>query len=261
MIWRARDSLFTCLSIASIGVLWEIVVRVGRIEPYVLPSFTTTLLSLWKNRADLVANAIYTGMEATFGFTLGTGFALISGALAGEFELVKKALEPILVFSQVVPKVALAPVFIIWFGFGAESKIAIAALICFFPAYIACARSIGSTSEDLVIQGLLVGQSRASLLVSLKLPMAATAVMSGVRASSLLAVVGVVVGEFTGSDRGLGAVILEASGRFDTPLVLAAVISVSIVGAVMYLLVALFEVWIFQKYGHRPRTSATPTNV
>jgi NitT/TauT family transport system permease protein len=153
----------------------------------------------------------------------------------------RKLLFPYIIASQAVPKLALAPLFILWFGFGMTSKVVITALICFFPLLENTVMAIKYTDKQKQELFKMLGASRWQTLFHLKIPAGMPGIIAGLRVAVVLAIVGAVVGEFIGGSDGLGAVIIASQGMMDTPLMFATLILLTAMGMVLYQAVQLLE--------------------
>ncbi len=168
-----------------------------------------------------------------------------------EIKWLARVLSPYIIASQAVPKLALAPLFVLWFGFGMTSKIVITALICFFPLLETTMTAIRQTHPDKKNLFRVLQASRWQTLIHLKIPEGLPSIMSGFRVAVVLALVGAVVGEFIGANKGLGALIIASQGMMDTPLMFAVLILLTLFGMLLYGLVNLVEKRLFKKYFYR----------
>jgi len=158
--------------------------------------------------------------------------------------LVESFVYPLLVFSQSVPKVAIAPLFVVWFGFGVIPKVIAAFLLGFFPVIVATVQGFKSIEPDVIDLARSMGASPLKVFIKFRLPQAMPAIFSGLKVSVTLAVVGAVVGEFVGSNSGLGYVLQKANGTFDLPLMFAALVILSMIGVLLFLALELIERWV-----------------
>ena len=168
-----------------------------------------------------------------------------------ELKWLRSLLSPYVIASQAVPKLALAPLFVLWFGFGMSSKIIITALICFFPLLETTMMAIQQTHKDKQNLFRVLQASRWEKLIHLKIPEGIPSIMSGFRVAVILALVGAVVGEFIGANQGLGALIIASQGMMDTPLMFAVLILLTLFGMLLYGLVNLVEKLLLKKYLYR----------
>jgi len=182
-----------------------------------------------------------TSVETLIGFALGCIIGFMAGVILGEIAFLRKLLWPYVLASQVVPKLALGPIFIVWFGFGMTSTIVITALICFFPLLENTMTGLQSVSPDKRDLFRMLGASRWQTLIRLKIPSGLPVIMAGVRVAIVLALVGAVVGEFIGGSSGLGASVITAQGMMDSTLMFALFIVITALGLLFYQLTVLAE--------------------
>lgn len=214
---------------------WEAVVHLLEVPKYIMPAPSGVLLALIDGLHDgtLLSNAWVTVVEVVLGLLFGGLFGFFLGILLAEFPMVNAAARPFLVASQVTPKTALAPLFIIWFGFGISSKIFIAALLAFFPVLVNTLTGIMAADADRLIMMRVYRTSRWQTLRFVKLPGALPHIMSGLEVASVLAVMGAIIGEFVGAKEGLGRLIIYAGELLDLNLVFAAIIVLILMGAIL----------------------------
>jgi NitT/TauT family transport system permease protein len=230
--------------------LWEGFVRLTGISPLVIPAPSAVLIVLWEGLTVgfLWPHIWVTAVETLLGFALGCAIGFVAGVLLGEVDFLRRLLWPYVLASQVVPKLALGPIFIVWFGFGMTSTIVITALICFFPLLentLTGLQSVPPEKRDLF---RMLGASRRQTLLRLKIPSGLPVIMAGVRVAIVLALVGAVVGEFIGGDAGLGASIIAAQGMMDSTLMFALFIVITALGMLFYQLTILFERWLLSSW-------------
>jgi NitT/TauT family transport system permease protein len=227
--------------VIGILVVVEITVLVFHVPQYLVPAPTQVFVELRDQRDYLMSNVPATFYEIWAGFLI----ALVVGiALAIPVALTKfgeQALMPILVATQSVPKSALAPIFVVWFGFGFTPKIVVAALLAFFPIVVNMVRGLRSVDPEMVQYLTTLGASKWEILRRLRIPTSAPYLLAAMKVSISLATVGAIVGEFVGADSGLGHVILKAINDFDTTTMFAALLVVSVIGVISYGVIALIE--------------------
>ena len=224
-------------------ILWEIGVRFQGISPLVLPAPTRIADVLWKSLANgyLWSHIWQTLVEVFWGILLGGMLGCAGGIVLGESRYLRTLLMPYVVLSQVVPKLALAPLFIVWFGFGVLPTIVMAALICFFPLLENTVTSMQLVDAQKLELFKMLRASQWQTLWHLKIPTSLPSIMAGFRVAVVLAWVGAVVGEFIGSSKGLGALIIAAQGSMDTPLMFAVLVVITVLGLTSYWVVLAFE--------------------
>ena len=220
---------------------WEVLVDALHIKPVILPAPSLIFVTMAKHWSYLLANTWPTLFAVTGGFAAAAllGFVIAIGIAYSRW--VSEITYPFLVAAQVLPKVALAPLFLIWFGFGLTPKVVIAALIAFFPIVINTARGLGSVEPELIQYMRSLGASWREIFFKLSLPWALPYVFASFRISIGLAVVGAVVGEFISSDSGLGYVISYANTSLDTDIMFAGLLVLSALGVALFLMIVLVE--------------------
>ena len=186
--------------------------------------------------------------EVILGFLLGSVLGIGFGTLLGHSELLRKALHPYVITSQALPKLALAPILVAWFGFGLAPKVVIAALISFFPLMENTMVGLQSAPRDGLLLMQSLSASRMQIFLKLRLPNALPFIFAGLRVAMVLSVVGAIVGEYVGANAGLGALIIVAQGTMNTAQMFAAFILLTAMGVVLYLIVDWIERLFFKRY-------------
>jgi len=240
---RGARLLIALLSLASIVVLWQMLIWVNQLPPYILPSplrvWTQFVIVL--SDGSLLRHTLITLGETLGGLALGLSIAAVLGYILAHSPFLEKFLEPYIVASQSVPIVAIAPLLIIWFGSGLTSKVLICALIVFFPALINTIVGVRSAEQDLRDLMRSLRANRWQTFIHLELPSALPMVLSGIKIGATLAVIGAVIGEFVSADRGLGFLITSARNNFDTALVFVAIFALVVIAIALYGTVAVME--------------------
>lgn len=233
---------------------WELVVRQAGISALVLPAPSVVACTLWSSLATgyLWPHIGVTLAEMLLGLALGGVAGLLIGVVLAESPLLDRVLKPYVILSQVVPKLALAPLFVLWFGFGMLPTIIMTALICFFPLMENTFTSLRQVDPQRMQLFSLLGASRTQTLLRLKLPAGLPGILAGLRVALVLALVGAVVGEFIGASRGLGAVIIAAQGMMDTPLMFAALTAIAAIGLLCYQATLMLERRLLRPYTDSP---------
>ncbi len=241
-----RTAVLSLTLFVTLLALWEAFVQLTGVSPLVIPAPSAVLIVLWEGLTVgfLWPHIWVTTVETLLGFALGCAIGFVAGVLLGEIDFLRRLLWPYVLASQVVPKLALGPIFIVWFGFGMTSTIVITALICFFPLLENTLTGLQSVSPEKRDLFRMLGASRRQTLLRLKIPSGLPVIMAGVRVAIVLALVGAVVGEFIGGDAGLGASIIAAQGMMDSTLMFALFIVITALGMLFYQLTILFERWL-----------------
>jgi NitT/TauT family transport system permease protein len=230
-------------SLVAACLAWELLSRFGGLPAFILPSPEAVALRFWKALSDgsLLLHTAVTLGEVLLGLLSGTAAAAVLGYSVASSRLFERVVSPYLVASQAIPVVAIAPLLVIWFGPGMFSKVLICALIVFFPVLVNTVvgvRAVPRSLHDLM--GSLHAR-RGQVLRMLELPAALPILLGGLRIGATLSVIGAVVGELVGADKGLGFLVSAARGVYDTALVFVAVFTLIILALGLYGLVALLE--------------------
>lgn len=213
---------------------WELGIRLGHVSEFVLPAPTAILAALRENAGDLWIAARVTALEILVGFIASVAVGMALALVIARFDWLGRAVAPLVVLFQTVPKVALAPIFILWFGYDLAPKVLLILVIAFFPITLNMLAGLRSVDPGFVALVRSVGAGETLILLRVRLPHALPQLMAGVKISVTLCVIGAIVGEFAGASAGLGYVIQFASTQFQTPLVFAALVAVSLVGLGFY---------------------------
>jgi NitT/TauT family transport system permease protein len=231
------------LMLALFFGLWALAVQLTGYPPFILPGPERVWVSFLTIAADgtLWRNSLVTLSEVLAGLGLGMCVAFVLGYLLSRSRTVERLVVPYIVASQSIPIVAIAPLLVIWFGAGAMSKIIISALIVFFPILISTVAGLRSAEPDLRDLMRALAATRWQMFAKLELPAAMPMIVSGLKVGATLSVIGAVVGEFVGADRGLGFLVKQGQGIYDTPLMFVAVLSLVVIAMSLYGLVALIE--------------------
>lgn len=241
--YRLGGFWWIALSLAAALVMWELFTRLTDLPPFLLPSPALVWTRFWQvaNDGTLLRHILYTLVEILAGLALGVTAATTIGYLLAKSPTIERLLSPYVVASQAIPIVAIAPLLVIWFGPGIISKILICALIVFFPVLINTIVGLRSVPEDLhdLMRSLQATPRQTFWL--LEVPAALPVFLGGLRVGATLAVIGAVVGEFVGADRGLGFLVNRARGQYDTALVFVAILTLVILALSMYGIVTFLE--------------------
>jgi NitT/TauT family transport system permease protein len=240
--------LRTALPVLALAVAfllgWRLLVELGGYPPFILPAPEVVgerLVRAWL-AGTMTPHALTTLTAIGAGFAVGASLALLAGYALARSALAERLLSPYLVAAQATPILALAPLLALWFGTGIASKIIICALIVFFPVAVATMVGIRSVDARLLELGRSLRANRWQVFRHLELPAAMPAIFGGFRVGVTLAVIGAIVGEWAGAERGLGVLINLARGSlFDIPLMFATLVTIALIGLALYLLVLVLE--------------------
>ena len=231
------------ITLGVVLLVWQALVWILKLPAFILPSPWEVVLRFGSAIADgsLLSNTAFTLLEVILGLLIGCLLAIILGYFLGKSHLLERVISPILVASQAIPVVAVAPLLVIWFGPGLISKILICALIVFFPVLVNTVVGLRAVSEHLRDLMKSFRATRFQILRYLEVPGAMPIFLGGLRIGATLSVIGAVVGEFVGSNRGLGFLISIARGQYDTALVFVAILTLILLALVLYGAVLLLE--------------------
>ncbi len=243
--WRgSRFGFLPALALGAAAIaIWQIVAASGAVSAFLLPAPLDVLRSFWQSLTDglLWGYTVTTLIESLAGFALGVLVALPLGYAIARNATLARMLEPYIAASQALPAVALAPLLVLWLGYGVPPVAVLCALIVFFPTAITTALGLRLLDRDVVDAARVEGAGRWALLWRIEAPLALPSVLAGLRASLTYAITGAVVGEFVVGDQGLGGLLNVARGNFDTPLVFATLLMLALLAAAMYGIARLAE--------------------
>jgi putative hydroxymethylpyrimidine transport system permease protein len=228
------------LLVAAVA-LWELVVRAAHVADYLFPAPSAVARSLGSDAGLLARATVVTLREVVLGYLLAVALALVLAVLLHFSAALRRALLPILVASQTVPTVVLAPILAILLGYGIAPKLVVVAIVCFFPIVVNAVDGLRSTDPELVRMMRTLDGSRSAIFRRVELPGALPAIFSGARVAATYAAVGAVFGEWAGSSAGLGFVMLQAEPSLSTARIFAAVLILSAMALALYALVTLAE--------------------
>lgn len=241
---RLGPSLPVIGALAVFLVAWKAIVVIGDYPVFILPApevVAARFIRAWTD-GTMQPHFVSTLQEIGLGFAVGAGSALLVGYLLARSRLVERLISPYIVAAQATPILALAPLLVIWFGPGLLSKVVICSLIVFFPVTVATMVGIRSVDARLLELGRSLRATHRQVVLTLEIPAALPSILGGMRVGVTLAVVGAIVGEWAGAERGLGVLINLARGSlFDIPLLFATLVTIALVGMALYLVVVLIE--------------------
>ncbi|MGY0713882.1 ABC transporter permease [Azospirillum argentinense] len=242
---RAASALLLVLLLAG----WEVYCRVAGVSALVVPLPSAVLRTLWDGLAGgyLLPHLWVTTAEMAMGLAAGCTVGFLAGLLLAEVPVLRRLFYPYILASQVVPKLALGPLFIVWFGFGMTSTVVITALICFFPLLENTMTGLQQVDPNKRELFRMLRATRLQTLLRLKIPSGLPVILAGLRVAVVLALVGAVVGEFIGGRQGLGASIIAAQGMMDSTMMFALFIVITVLGMIVYQAAAGLERWLLRR--------------
>ena len=238
---KARALLWPLTVALATLALWELIVTALSVKAVLLPPPSAIAEVLWTRGPLILEHMWPTFYQIVLGFLLSVAGGIAVAVLITYSSIVQKGFYPLIVVSQIVPKVAVAPLFVVWFGLGDTSRLLLAFLIAFFPIVINTATGLTSVEEDIIRMARAYMGGRWQIFTKIRLPHALPLIFGGMKISITLAVIGVIVAEFVAAQRGIGYLIVMANGLLDTPLMMAAIAALSAMGLALYGMVAALE--------------------
>ncbi len=235
------NRLGALLLFALLFAVWEGAVWLFGIKEYLLPPPSKVWMEFIKRWDVVLLNAWVTTEEMLIGYAAAVVVGIPLALSIAYSRTMEGAVYPVVVFLQIIPKIAVAPLFIIWFGFGLMPKVLIVFLLTFFPVLVAAIAGFKSTDPDIMDFARTTGASGWTLFSRIRLPQALPNIFTGLKVGAALASTAAVVGEFVASDRGLGYLLLQYNGNLDTAMVFAVIVLLSIIGLALYYAVELVE--------------------
>ncbi|QFG21344.1 ABC transporter permease [Actinomadura sp. WMMB 499] len=238
---RRSAAFWYAVAVLLVVGVWQGIIVVAGTPDYLLPSPRQVLSAMAEYREPLLSEGLVTLGEILLGFAISAVAGIALAVPIAFSRAVERLAYPLLVMSQAVPKIALGPLFIVWFGFGLTTNVVIAVSVAIFPVIVNTALGLSSIDPDLVRLGRSMGASRWRLFRLVRLPTALPSVLAGLKVASTLAVIGVVVGEFIVGGAGLGYLTISASGNQNVPLLFACVICLAVLGVAVFAVLDLLE--------------------
>jgi len=254
---RLIDYGLPILSITIFFLFWHNAIKWFSIPAYLLPGPLDVAKTLWVGYAGgrFWPHLGITMYEMAVGYVVGCSAALVIGALVAESRIIDRIVYPFIIGLQSMPKVALAPLIIVWFGFGPASKMVMVGLICFFPTFVNSLTGLRAANQDQLDLYRVFKASRLSVFLNVKLPTAASSIFAGLQISVVLALIGAVVGEFVAAQKGLGYLIQSSTLNFDVATMFAAIISLAIIGVIASTVIRLIQARVVFWESHRRTTT------
>ncbi|HRJ70297.1 MAG TPA: ABC transporter permease [Beijerinckiaceae bacterium] len=236
--------LAAILAVALVGlVAWEFLPPAFGVPRYIIPTFSQTWTELLRmaKQDNLARHFISTATMTALGFALGSALGATMGYLLGLSRFWERILSPYILGLQIAPKVAFAPLFIMWFGYTIWPKLLVALLIVFFPILVNVLQAMKTVDRDMVNLARAYSMNRWQIFWKIEFPASLPALMAGLRIGATLAVIGVTVGELVGGNTGLGFLITYGEGQANAAMVFNAIMLLTVIGIVLYMLVAAAE--------------------
>jgi NitT/TauT family transport system permease protein len=229
------------LTVLAFLLVWEVASRVFSLPSYILPAPSEIVREIATRRAQYAHAALFTLQPMLIGFAAAVAIGVALALLVAFSKTMESTVYPLLVFFQIVPKIAVAPLFIIWFGFGLAPKVLLVFLLSFFPVVVSAITAFRSVDPDILDLARSTGAGRWRTFVKVQIPHALPTLFTGFKVAAALSATAAVVAEFVASDRGLGYLLLEANGNLNTSMAFGAVFVLTALGFALYATVELAE--------------------
>ena len=226
---------------AALFLLWEFAVHLFGVKEYLLPPPSKVWTEFMKRYTIVMPSAWVTLQEIIAGYLLAVIVSVPMALVVARSAFIERAVYPVIVFLQIIPKIAIAPLFIIWFGFGFAPKLLLVFLLSFFPIVVSSLAGFKSADRDVMDFARTTGASDWRLFFRIQLPQALPHIFTGLKVGAALAATAAVVAEFVASDKGLGYLLLQYNGNIDTPMVFATIVLLSLLGLAVYYVVEIIE--------------------
>jgi NitT/TauT family transport system permease protein len=234
--------LWPVLSFTLLLLGWQYGVPLLKIPEYILPIPSAFFERLWLDRLLIFDHTLVTMQEIVLGFLMAAVISVPLGYIIVSIRILEKAVYPVIVFFQLVPKIAIAPLFVVWFGFGLFPKVLLTFLLCFFPTLVASMTGFRALDERVLYLTRSMGATAWQTFRYVRVPSALVYIFSGLKVSAVFAATGAIVGEFVGANSGLGYLLLRGTSFLDMPLIFACLVALSVVGIFFSYIVDAVEV-------------------
>jgi NitT/TauT family transport system permease protein len=238
---RRAAVIYPIALIVGVLILWELGTRIFKLPSFLVPPPSAVAQVLYEKAPLLLYHGWVSTVELVLGFLLSIAVGVPLALAIFLWRPFARTIYPLLVSSQAMPKVAIAPLFVVWFGFGLFPKVLIAFLIAFFPIVISTVVGLASIEPEKIHLARSMGLGAGATFFKIRLPSALPSIFGGLKVAITLAVVGAVVGEFVGGDAGLGHLLMVANGSMDTPLLFAGLVGLTVVGVIFFMLIEIAE--------------------
>lgn len=228
-----KNKLYPIITLVAVLLFWQVIVDAKNIPAYIIPSPISIVKTLISDFKVIMDNTKVTIYESIFGFVISIVLSFILAVLMDSFKIVRKSLYPILVISQTIPTIAIAPLFIIWFGFGPMPKIIVVVITCFFPIVISLIDGFEKVDRDYINLFRTMKASRLQTFYHLKLPYAMVNLFSGLKIAATYMVMASVIGEWLGGDSGIGVYMVRAKSAYALDKVFAAIIVIVLISIII----------------------------
>lgn len=242
---RLRSAVPAMIAVALIVFVWENFNVWFNQPDYILPPLHQILYAAYDRALDkFLPNAWVTLQEIILGFSYGAGIGFVLGTAVFHSRTLRQAILPLIISTQAIPTIAIAPILIIWFGFGMAPKVIVAAIIVFFPVFVNVFAGLASIDRDTISLMDSLGASKWQIFWKVRFPGSAPYIFTGLKISATIAPIGAIVGEWVGAHEGLGPVIIAANAAFKTAETFAAIFYLATIAVTLFLAVTFIERWV-----------------
>lgn len=238
---KILNNLYSFLFFLLLIIIWEIISRTGVISVRILPAPSIIIYSLFINFRQMWWHVIVTAYETFMGFIIAVFFGIAIAIIMDGISFIKRIVYPLLIISQTIPIITVAPLFIIWFGYGYLPKIIIVVLICFFPISISLLQGLSSADIELINLLKSMGASKYQIYKFVKLPASLPSLFSGLKIAATYSIMGATIGEWVGGSSGIGVFMLRAKFSFATDKVFGAIIIITVLSILLLKLIEFIE--------------------
>lgn len=235
------NPIYPSIAFILFVVLWETIVKARDIKEYILPAPSAILNEFIKSRDLLLSHSLTTITETIIGFILGVIFAVLLSIIMSNFKIIRNIFYPFMVFSQTVPIIVIAPLITIWFGIGIVSKLIVCVLVVFFPVALSLTEGLNSYDRDFEELLKCMNASRMQIFTKVKLPSALVHFFSGLKLAAAYAVMGAVMSEWTGAQKGLGIFLTRSMKSFKTAAMFADIVIISLFSILLFAIISIIE--------------------
>jgi NitT/TauT family transport system permease protein len=238
---KHMETALPWLFVLGLLLIWEVACAAFKVPAFVLPSPTLVAASLYKYAAPIMEHSCATLVRTLFGFAIAVVLGVVLGLAIGSSRIIYRGLYPVLVGFNSIPKVAVVPVFVIWFGIGTIPAVLTAFLVSFFPIAVNVATGLATIEPELLDVMRSLGASKRKILMKIGLPRSMPYFFASLKVAITLAFVGTIISETVAANSGIGYLMMAATANFDTPLVFAGLLVIAVMGIVMYAMFAVVE--------------------
>jgi len=254
----ARDYIPAAVFLVAVVVMWEVLVRITNTPNWLLPAPSRIIAALWQTKELLITHTVPTVIEATLGLVIGVAIGVLVGIAVSQFTLFRRAVYPLLIALQTVPTMSLAPLLVVWFGYGMLPKVVLVVLVVFYPVAVSTVQGLEAVDRKLVNLLRTMGATDLQIYLKVRIPGALPAIYGGMKVGATYTVISAIVGEWMGASRGLGIYLLRATNSYLTDRVFAGIVAIALLSVSLFGIVALTQrlamPWYFRQQKQREET-------